>query len=137
MDDTVDDGPGTDERSTNGTTRSKGVLLGPREVLMRRDNDGDTLSQLKATCTSDGDLHLYGSTTSSSYVEYMYGDSDYEYTKTVRRAHIPDLLEALGEDRRADIIEVILGKWCGPEASYDFERRMTESGIPVERWSSD
>ena len=63
-------------------------------------------------------------------------DGEYEYFKKIAATDIPALLELLKAPAGADILDVLEVNWSGSE-SYELERLVGESGIPVEftSWS--
>ena len=111
-----------------------GRLRKDRSVTMRVDRRVDLVSYLDAKVNRDGDLVLEGQDI-GEHVERMLGSDEYEYVTTYRRADLPMVLEALGEEPGTDMMEAIVARWCGTAESFEFERRLTEADIPHERWS--
>ena len=105
------------------------ALSEPRRVQLRNEHHGDDSRYLDAYVDQDGGLHIDGQDLGPSTAS-VSGDGEYEYHKTVAAADIPALLELLGRDANDNILDVLETGWTGP-ASYDLERTLRESAIPV------
>lgn len=102
-------------------------------LQMRVHRRDDLTSYLDARLARDGSLVISGHDIGEA-AEVM-GRDEYEYTKTFAPGTIPQVLEALGEDPAADVMEVIAARWCGDDGSFEFERRIREADVPYEFWS--
>jgi len=63
-------------------------------------------------------------------------DGEYEWFETIAAGDVPRLVELLGGAPGADVLDVLEQDWTG-RRSYDLERILRESDIPVKRviWS--
>jgi hypothetical protein len=116
----------------NPKASSVGVLRANGSVLMRSHRRDDLTSYLDAKRGRDGTLVLSGHDM-GEYVESYFGRDEYEYTKTYSADAVPLVLEALGEDPAADVMEVIVARWCGDDRSFEFERLLGAADIPHDR----
>jgi hypothetical protein len=58
-------------------------------------------------------------------------DGEYEWFRTVRAEHLRALLTELGGNEEDDALDLLAERYCG-QASYDLERRLHESRLPIE-----
>ena len=93
-----------------------------------RRADGSQLS-LWAYLDSGGRLHIDGQDL-GPVTAPVSNDGEYEYFKTIAASDIPRLVELLGGKPGADILALLKRKYTG-EKSYDLERILSESDIPV------
>ena len=61
-------------------------------------------------------------------------DGEYEWEQVVPAAHLPTLRSLLDVPTGADILDELAARWTGA-ASYDLERRIRDSDIPVRLWT--
>jgi hypothetical protein len=104
-----------------------------RQVRLRDERDGRDIRVLTARREATGDLRLSGHDLGAG-TGPVSGDGEYEWETVVPDAHIPALLAVLGAPAGADILDELAERWTG-QASYDLERRIRNSGIPVRRWA--
>jgi len=76
------------------------------------------------------DLHIDGWDRGPG-TSLISGDGEYEWWKTVAAHDIPRLVELLGGKPGEYILTLLERDYMGPK-SYEFERILRESGIPVE-----
>jgi hypothetical protein len=105
---------------------------GRRRVILRDEHDGGNSRLLTARVEANGDLRLSGQDLGSGTAP-VSSDGEYEWETTVAAADIPALLEALNAPATADVLDELEARWTG-RASYDLERRLRSSDIPVDRW---
>jgi hypothetical protein len=101
-----------------------------RKVTLRSERQGENSFSLRAYVDAEGNLHIDGQdlgpvTASAS------SDGEYEYFKTIAASWLPHLLNLLGAPADADVLDVLESTWTG-EASWELERLLRESGIPVD-----
>jgi hypothetical protein len=60
-------------------------------------------------------------------------DGEYEWFTTVRATHVLRLVELLGGDPDSDVLDLLAQRYSGI-GSYELERVIRESDIPVERF---
>jgi len=101
-----------------------------RKVNLRSDQDGPDSRYLDARLDDEGNLHIDGQDLGPG-TAMVSDDGEYEYFKVVEAAHVPALLAVLGAEPGADILDELEAHWTG-RASYDLERRLSESAISVE-----
>jgi hypothetical protein len=58
-------------------------------------------------------------------------DGEYEWFEIIRPAHLPRLAELLGGEAGTDLLALLAERYTGA-GSYELERILRESGIPVE-----
>lgn len=57
-------------------------------------------------------------------------DGEYEWSKTIVATDVPRVVALIGGQAGDDVLELLERDWTGSR-SYDFERLLRESGIPV------
>jgi hypothetical protein len=63
--------------------------------------------------------------------EDFFGNSELEYTKTIKSQDLPNLRIAFQIPERIDIIEFLENNFSG-EKSFEFERLLDEKNVPFE-----
>jgi hypothetical protein len=106
---------------------------GRRTVLLRDEHDEDDSRYLTAQLEANGDLRLSGQDLGPG-TWMVSSDGEYEWEKVVPAAHIPTLLSLLDAPAGADILDELAARWTGAR-SYDLERRIRDSDIPVRLWT--
>jgi ADP-ribosylglycohydrolase len=114
------------------------VAPGPtktRRVCLRVEHNSEGSRYLDAYLDNEGALRLDGHDLGPG-TALISSDGEYEYFKKIAATDIPALLELLKAPAGADILDVLEVNWSGSE-SYELERLVGESGIPVEftSWS--
>jgi hypothetical protein len=99
-----------------------------REEIQDRDS-----RYLWARLDDDGNLVIEGQDLGPATV-FVSSDGEYEWATTVPAEFIPALLALLDAPRDSSILDILGRHWAGPR-SYELERRLRESDIPVRRWS--
>ena len=102
-------------------------------MLLRDEHDGADSRYLTARLEANGDLRLSGQDLGPG-TRPVSGDGEYEWETVVPAGHVPALLRALDAPADADVLEELAARWTGP-ASYDLERRISSSDIPVRFWA--
>jgi len=103
-----------------------------RPLVLRDEVDGRDRRYLAAYVDADGALHIDGQDLGPA-TEMVSADGEYEWFQTIKAADLPRLLEALGARRDAPVMEVLAAEFVGPR-SYELERRLRTSDIPIERY---
>jgi hypothetical protein len=101
--------------------------LSEKSVSLRAEREASNRRFLTARLNAAGDLVLEGQDLGPATPD---GD-EYEWFRTVRAAHLPALLAALGESPEADLLAVLEARWSGVR-SYDLERLLREGKVPSE-----
>jgi hypothetical protein len=104
----------------------------PGKLTLRDESRGKNHRFLCAYCDERGNLHVDGQDL-GPLTAPISDDGEYEWWQTIDASHLPALVQALGGQPGEPILTV-LARYCG-DGSYDFERILRESGIPVERKS--
>ena len=128
------DGAGNRARTDEGTGCPS--ANGPdRRVILRDQRDGRDQRHLWAYVDSEGSLHVDGQDLGPSTAP-VSDDGEYEWFTTVRATHVLRLVELLGGDQDSDVLDLLTKRYSGM-GSYELERVIRESDIPVERLSAD
>jgi hypothetical protein len=101
-----------------------------RKVTLR---DGADHRYLSASLEPDGALVIEGQDFGSKTAS-VSSDGEYEWTRTILREHIPQLLALLDAPTDANILDVLEQHWTG-RASDELERRIRESDVPSKMWT--
>jgi hypothetical protein len=107
-------------------------MSSPSKVDLRSEQRGDDSFFLWAYLDADGNLHIDGQDL-GPVTAVVSSDGEYEYFQTVAAADVIRLLRLLGEPEDADVLQVLRQKWSGV-ASWEFDRVLRESDIPVKRF---
>lgn len=100
-----------------------------RTVTLRDERDGADTRWLGAYLDAGGALHVDGHDIGPG-TAMISSDGEYEWFKTVAASDLPRLVEALGGQPGDDVLDLLEASWTGTR-SYDFERVLRTSGIPV------
>jgi hypothetical protein len=100
-------------------------------VILRHIRDADGLRHLEASLNAAGDLVIEGQDLGDG-VERALGVREYEWTWTVRAAHLPDLSRALG--MTGDVLAALATRFSGENAA-ELGSFLQSERIPHERWS--
>lgn len=90
-----------------------------RTVSLRAEHDGRNHRYLIATLNSEGALVIEGHDLGPK-TELVSSDGEYEWSRTILREHIPQLLILLDEPGDADILSILERYWTGPK-SYELD----------------
>jgi hypothetical protein len=104
--------------------------LGRRAVVLRNERKGKDQRHLRAHLDEDGNLVVEGQDLGPG-TALVSDDGEYEYRKRIAAADIASLRSVLSIGEDVDILDELGRNWSGP-ASYELERRIRESGIPVQ-----
>jgi hypothetical protein len=106
-----------------------------RRVTLRRERAGADSRFLEAYLDASGDLHLDGQDLGPGTAP-VSADGEYEWFQRIAAADVPRLLALLGAPAGEDVLDVLERGWRGAR-SYELERILRTSGIPVDRtvWS--
>ena len=100
-----------------------------RKVTLRDEHDGDDVRWLEAYVDRGGALHVDGQDLGPG-TGISSSDGEYEWFMTIKRADVPRLVAILGGRPNENVLDVLERDWTGTR-SYEFERLLRESGIPV------
>jgi hypothetical protein len=100
--------------------------------MLRDERNGLDRRLLWAFLDADGSLHVDGQDLGPG-TRSVSDDGEYEWFSTVRAPHVPHLVQLLGGDAGIDVLVLLEERFTG-KGSYDLERVLRESGIPVERF---
>jgi len=105
-----------------------------KTVVLREERQGRDYRYLCAYLDAEGRLHIDGQDLGPGTAP-VSSDGEYEWFQTIAAEHVPRVVALLDGHAGDDILEV-LRVWTGAR-SYELERRLRESDIPVERsvWS--
>lgn len=106
---------------------------GGRTVTLRLEDDGTDFRRLTASMTPEGALSVEGHDLGPG-TAIVSPDGEYEWGTTVAAADVGRLVALLGGSAGDDVLDVLERSYTGA-ASYEFERILRESDIPVERWT--
>jgi hypothetical protein len=101
-----------------------------RKVTLRSERRGENSFSLRAYVDPEGNLHMDGQDL-GPVTASVSSDGEYEYFKTIAASDVPQFLSLLGAPADADVLDVLESNWSG-EASWELERLLRESGIPVD-----
>lgn len=106
-----------------------------RTVTLRSERFGDDRRNLWAHLDAEGNLHIDGQDLGPGTAP-VSDDGEYEWFQTIAAADVPRALALLGGDPGDDVLAHLGRSWTGAR-SYELERLLAESGIPIQRatWS--
>jgi hypothetical protein len=116
-------------RASASTENAEFPCWGRRTVTLRDERVGADTRWLGAYLDATGALHVDGHDLGPGTAP-VSGDGEYEWFEVIRAVDLPRLVAALGGDPGDDVLDLLARDWTGPR-SYDFERRLRESGVPV------
>ena len=100
-------------------------------VVLRDVEDDDGVRHLWASLTDEGDLLIKGHDLGEG-VKRVLGVGEYEWGWTIRAAHIPALLGAMGAS--GDVMSALSERFSDERAG-DLEAFFKEHEVPREFWS--
>jgi hypothetical protein len=101
-----------------------------RTVNLRDERVGQDTRHLWAYLDDDGNLHIDGQDLGPATAP-VSADGEYEWFQEIAASEVPALLSLLGAQPEELILNV-LARYTG-KRSYELERRLRESAIPVQR----
>ena len=101
--------------------------------MLREERSGNDSRHLWAYLDADGSLHVDGQDLGPA-TAMVSDDGEYEWFQTIAAADLPRLLELLGGEPGDDVLDT-LALYAG-QKSYEFERLLRASDIPVQRFST-
>ncbi|MCZ2826077.1 MULTISPECIES: hypothetical protein [unclassified Modestobacter] len=96
-------------------------------VVLRSERNGDDSRYLRAQLNESGDLVLEGEDYGPATAP-VSSDGEYEWVQVVAADKLPELLQILGADPAAGVIEELAARWSGA-GSYQLERLLRETGL--------
>lgn len=100
-----------------------------RTVTLREERNGADVRWLGASVDGAGALHIDGQDLGPG-TAMVSSDGEYEWFMTVAAADVDRLVAVLGGQPGDDVLALLERGWTGAR-SYDLERLLRESGIPV------
>jgi hypothetical protein len=100
-----------------------------RTVTLRQERRGGDVRWLGAFVDGSGALRVHGQDLGPG-TAMVSSDGEYEWFMTVAAGDVQRLVALIGGQPGDDVLELLERAWTGPR-SYDFERVLRESGIPV------
>ncbi len=104
-----------------------------RKVALRAEIDGDNSRFLDAWVDDDGALQIEGQDLGPATAT-VSSDGEYEWGRSVAPADVPRLVAELGGKPGQDILDILELSWTGLR-SYDLEKLLRETTIPVTLWT--
>ena len=107
----------------------------PRKVTLRAERNGADYRWLGASIDDAGALHIDGQDLGPG-TAIVSDDGEYEWFETIAAGDVPRLVVLLDGEPGTDVLDLLERHWTGLR-SYELERRLRESDVPVERtvWS--
>jgi hypothetical protein len=102
-----------------------------RTVTLREERDRRESRHLWAYLDETGALHIDGQDLGPGTAP-MSDHGEYEWFQIIKTEHLPRLLGLLGGHPGDDILSLLEEKWSGAR-SYDLEKILRETAIPIER----
>jgi hypothetical protein len=100
---------------------------------LRAEVDGDDSRFLDAFVDDDGVLHIDGQDLGPA-TAIVSSDGEYEWSRTIAAADVPRLVAELGGQPGEDVLDLLQRNWSGSR-SYDLEKLLRETAIPVSLWT--
>ena len=101
-----------------------------RTVMLRSETSGPDSRYLWAYLDEAGRLHIDGQDLGPATAP-VSPDGEYVWFKTIAAADVPRVVALLGGRTGEDVLDVLERDFTGP-GSYELERRLRQSTIPVE-----
>ena len=125
--------PGFDNEAVIAASSSTQNALFPcwarRSVTLRQERDGKDVRWLGAYVDGAGALHIDGQDLGPG-TAMVSSDGEYEWFMTIAPTDVERLVTLLGGQPGDDVLDLLEQGWTGSR-SYDFERLLRQSGIPV------
>ncbi len=102
-----------------------------RKVTLRAERTGSDYRHLEAYVDEAGHLHIDGQDLGPG-TAIVSDDGEYEWFETIDADHLPRLVVLLGGQLGEHILDVLERAYTGV-GSYELEKRLRESDIPVTR----
>lgn len=102
-----------------------------RKVTLRAERDGRDYRHLEAYLDDAGNLHVDGHDLGPGTAS-VSDDGEYEWFSTIDVVDVPRLTVLLGGGWGEDVLDVLERDYTG-HGSYELEKRLRESDIPVRR----
>lgn len=97
-------------------------------------NDEDNFVRRSVSLDPDGTLRIEGHDMGAG-PEAFWGDTEYEFERTVRPGDVERLRDVLGLGTGDDLIAVLAARFNGSGGSLRLEQLLKAEGIPSEFWS--
>ena len=99
-------------------------------VTLRDIQTGPNRRFLSAYLDGQGNLHLDGQDLGPATAS-VSSDGEYEWFRTIAAADVARVVTLLGGKGGEDVLKLLARDWTG-DRSFEFERRLRESDIPIE-----
>jgi hypothetical protein len=103
----------------------------PRKVTLRAERSGSDYRHLEAYLDVAGILHFDGQDLGPG-TGIVSDDGEYEWFETIAAADVPRVVALLGGQAGDDLLDLLERHYTGT-GSYELEKRLRESDIPVTR----
>ena len=89
------------------------ITMKSRIVVLREERSREGSRHLAASVTKAGDLNIKGHDLGPG-VEKAFGEglTEYEWTITVRKDHVPNLIAALGGNKRDNVLTLLAARFA-------------------------
>jgi hypothetical protein len=104
----------------------------PKKTILRNERRGKDVLSLWASLDAEGSLRIEGQDLGPT-AAIVSPDAEYEWIELIEAADIPRLVELLGGIAGTDILTLLEERFTG-RGSYEFERLLRESDVPVKRF---
>lgn len=102
-----------------------------RKIVLRAEHNGADHRHLEAYLDERG-LHIDGQDLGPG-TAIVSDDGEYEWFSTIAAEHLPRLVALLGGAPGEDVLDVLERSWTAPGRSYDLEKLLRDSNIPIAR----
>lgn len=104
-------------------------------IVIREEHSGKGSRYLSARITENGDLSIEGQDLGPGVEEFWgAGFREYEWIITVRAAHFPQLIAALGGMDGDNPLSLLAAR-CSEDERYASKSFLEDRGVPIEFWS--
>lgn len=102
-----------------------------RKIVLRAEHNGADHRYLEAYVDQHG-LHIDGQDLGPG-TAIVSDDGEYEWFSTIAPEHLPRLVALLGGTPGEHVLDILERAWTAPSRSYDLERLLRNSAIPITR----
>jgi len=100
-----------------------------RKVTLREERVGADVRWLGAYVDDEGALHIDGQDLGPA-TAMVSSDGEYEWFQKIAAGDVPRVVALLDGEPGVDVLDLLEERWTGPQ-SYELERRLRQSGIPL------
>lgn len=106
-------------------------MTAPRKITLREEHHGADHRYLTAYVDARG-LHIDGQDLGPGTAS-VSSDGEYEWYQTILPEHVARVVALLEGAPGEQILDLLERAWTQPGRSYELEKRLRESGIPIQR----